>query len=195
MNYTEARRHKIANGQSFPIWGRLQTPQGTFFLAPEFPDQAAATAVGCGEKEGGRGRPPSRSRQARAGLSFERFVLPPGAASLAAGNVEPRKHLLIVDAQHTRPSHRHLILALPLAPTTHPRPSSYFYEGAVYVYSVRSGEEGIWCKGPWAARAGAAAPCPLADAPLTAVYMRAQSPSSIPTQRPVPSRIDPHHRL
>ncbi|KAI8468318.1 MAG: hypothetical protein J3K34DRAFT_523026 [Monoraphidium minutum] len=46
MNFTPAKYHKIANGQSFPLWGKLATPQGTFYIAPEFKDQAALTAAG-----------------------------------------------------------------------------------------------------------------------------------------------------
>jgi hypothetical protein len=38
--------HYAENGQRFPIWGKLTTPQGAFYIAPEFPEQQAKTALG-----------------------------------------------------------------------------------------------------------------------------------------------------
>ena len=46
MTYTPSKYYIAPNGQKFPIWGKLQTPQGTFYLAPEFPRQEAKTALG-----------------------------------------------------------------------------------------------------------------------------------------------------
>jgi len=46
IKYTIAKNHTVANGQTFALWGKLETPQGTFYLAPEYPEQAAQTAAG-----------------------------------------------------------------------------------------------------------------------------------------------------
>lgn len=91
MNFTVAKKHTISNGQEFPLWGKLQTPQGTFYLAPEFKDQAALTAAGCAPgtqvpPAGGRAccaRPAARSGSAAsaasrpAGKSAARCCMPP----------------------------------------------------------------------------------------------------------------------
>jgi hypothetical protein len=48
MRTTVAKNHTLPNGQSFTLFQKLDTPRGTFYLAPEFKDQQTKTAVGCG---------------------------------------------------------------------------------------------------------------------------------------------------
>lgn len=47
MKYTVAKNFTWPNGQNFELWAKLETPQGTFYLAPEFPEHATKTAAGC----------------------------------------------------------------------------------------------------------------------------------------------------